>query len=421
MNEQFLQFIWKHGLYDKQDMRTVTGNPIEVLSGGVQNSNAGPDFTNARIKIGNVMWAGNVEIHCRSSDWNKHRHQQDGAYNNVILHVVLHHDCRNAATDDSAPDIYEIKYDPRFEDRYRSLMSEQKDPLCAHLLPCVQDFSWQHFLTLLAFERFEERTTHIAALLDSSRNDWEQAFLQMLFRAFGFGVNADPLERLAQSISPAYIAKHRSSLLQMEALLFGQAGFLEKPPQDEYQHKLQQEYTLLRAKFSLTPMPKHCWRFLRIRPQNFPTMRIAQLAALLHSTQGLFAKIMEARYANDILALFNTEVSEYWRTHYSFDAAEHSHSTALGKKSIERLIANVAAPIMYCYGKKNDEEIYCRRAAGLLEELPPEENVHTAIWQNAKMPARNMLESQALIQLTTEYCHKRRCLHCAVGRRMIEG
>ena len=398
-------------------MRTASGKPIEVLSAGVQNRNAGPDFADARIKIGGILWAGSVEIHRRTSDWHRHRHQGNGAYASVVLHVVHHHDCRIPPAE---AEVFEMKYNPRLEERCRLLLNGEQTPSCAHLLPSVQDFGWQHFLTRLAFERLEQRAERIAALLVQSQNDWEGAFLQILFRAFGFGVNADPLERLAQSIASAHIAKHRSSLLQIEALLFGQAGFLDEPPQDDYQRALHREYTLLQAKFALVPMPRHAWRFLRIRPPNFPTVRIAQLAALLHSAQGLFAKTIEAVSVTDILTLFNISVSEYWHTHYSFAACSPPSPKTLGKGSAERLAANVCVPVLFCYGKMRGGEPLCRRAVMWLEALPPEDNVHTALWRRAQMPPCNMLESQALVQLTTEYCHKKRCLHCAVGRRVIE-
>jgi hypothetical protein len=423
MDEHFLQFIWKHGLYDRTEMRTVSGKSIEVVSCGVHNHNAGPDFLCARIRIGNIMWAGNVEIHQRTSDWNKHHHQNDGAYDSVILHVVLHNDCHSADSCADMPEIYVIKYDQRFHSRYCQLMAAQQEPQCRHLLTDMTDFAWQHFLTELAFERIEQRTAHISALLAASKNDWEQAFLQMLFRAFGFGVNADPLEHLALSITPAHIAKHKDSLLQIEALLFGQAGFLEAGNniQDEYHRALQREYSMLRTKFGLSPMPKHEWRFLRIRPPNFPTVRIAQLAALLHKEYGLFAKTMSVRSTAEFFVLFNVSVSDYWRSHYSFSTPSPDSGKILGKKSVERLIANVCAPMIYCYGKHHSSEEHLRRAIVIMEALPPEENVHTAMWTGAAMPPHNMLESQALVQLTTEYCHKKRCLHCAVARRVVEG
>ncbi|GHT68813.1 hypothetical protein FACS189452_09060 [Bacteroidia bacterium] len=419
MDEQFIQFLWKFGLFDKQDMRTTTGESIEVLSLGVHNTDAGPDFSNARLKIGNVVWAGNVEVHRSASDWNRHCHQCNEAYNNVILHVVQHNDCTIQSHNGASVAVYEIQYDTRFEQRYLQLMNDKKDVPCQHILPQIEHFHWQSFLTRLACERLEQRAQHIADLLATNKNDWEATFLQLLFRAFGFGINADPLEQLAQSISPACIAKHKNSLLQLEALLFGQAGFLDELPHDEYQHKLQQEYNLLKIKFLLAPLPKHVWKFLRIRPVNFPTVRIAQLASLLHSTQSLFTQSIAATTLADALKLFAADTSEYWHTHYSFDTVSPDRSKPLGKKSAERLVANVLIPTMFHYGQVRNDEQLCNRAISLLEQLPPEENAKTAIWERLQLPPGNMLESQALLQLTNEYCNKHQCLRCVVGRQVI--
>ncbi|GHT17168.1 hypothetical protein AGMMS4956_20540 [Bacteroidia bacterium] len=421
MREEFLQYIWKCGLFGKQDMRTVTGEPIEVQALGVQNTNAGPDFLNARIKIGNVVWVGNVEIHNNASDWNKHNHSSDSAYNNVILHVVKNNDAAIETRNGTAMAVYELGYDTCFEQRYRQLMDEHKAQPCAHLLPQIESFRWRSFLTRLSFERLEQRTQHIADLLAMHKNDWDTVFMRLLFRAFGFGINAEPFEQLAQSITTACIAKHKNSLLQLEALLLGQAGFLGNPPIDEYQQRLQNEYQLLQAKFALKPLPQHIWKFLRTRPVNFPTVRIAQLAALLHSAQSLFARAMEVAAVEEALQLFAVRPSEYWDTHYSLEAVSPPRSKALGAKSAERVIANVLIPTMFQYGRSHNDESICQRAVSLLEQLPPEENATTLMWKGLCPSPQNMLESQALLQLKNEYCDKKRCLHCVVGGQIITG
>jgi hypothetical protein len=421
MGEQLLQFIWKFGLFDKENAQTTTGERIEVVSAGVQNADAGPDFSNARLKIGSTEWAGNVEVHSLASDWKKHHHQTDKAYDNVILHVVQRSDCAPICNSSGAAiPVCEMRYNQALDERYRQLMNSQEFVPCRPLLQSVESFKLRMMLTRLAVERMENRCARITQLLENARGDWETVFQRMLFRAFGFGVNAEPFELLAQSIPPACISKHRSSLLQLEALLLGQAGLLGGASADEYHARLQKEYELLRAKFSLTPLQLHVWKFLRTRPVNFPNIRIAQLANLLHDCNNLVINVLHIKSVQDCMAVFSVKPSEYWDTHYAFGKISAKRNKVLGEKSVERVAANFVAPMLFSYGKNRNQEEFCEAAIALLEEILPEQNSKIDGWKSIGVAPQNMLESQALLQLKNEYCDKKKCLQCMIGKQILE-
>ncbi|MDR1226105.1 MAG: DUF2851 family protein [Prevotellaceae bacterium] len=420
--EQLLQFIWKHGLFSKESARTTAGERIEVLATGVQNIHAGADFSNAKITIGNTLWAGCVEVHTNASDWHKHHHSQNKAYNNVILHVVKNNDCPPIKNEFGAIiPVYEMQYDTTLERHYGQLLKSAEFAPCRPLVKSMEVFKIRHFLTRLAVERLEQRTARVNDILSNVQNSWEDVLLRLLFRSFGFGLNGQPFELLAQSLSAAQIAKHRNSLPQVEALLFGQAGFLQEPkPADAYHLHLQQEYALLQAKFSLTPIPQHTWKFLRTRPVNFPTIRIAQLAMLLHKNPNLFTQVLEVVSLDSCIKIFDVKTSEYWETRYAFGKESERKAKPLGKKSIERIAANLVAPIIFAYGMQQEKEDICNRAIDLLEQLPGESNVIISGWKSLNITPQNMFESQALIQLKQEYCDKKRCLQCSIGAQIFK-
>ncbi|MDR1342886.1 MAG: DUF2851 family protein [Prevotellaceae bacterium] len=421
MDEQLLQFIWELGLFDKVNARTTTGERVEVQSSGVRNANAGPDFANARLKIGSTQWVGNVEVHLRASDWKRHHHQSDKLYDSVILHVVQRNDCNPVCNSSGvAIPVYEVAFDPSLASRYRQLMESQSFVPCRPLLGSMDSFRLRMFLTRLAVERMEQRSERIAELLAWSGNDWEAVHQRMLFRAFGFGVNAQPFEQLAQRIPPSCIAKHRSSLMQLEALLLGQAGLLDSEAPDEYHLRLLQEYCLLRAKFSLTPMERHVWKFLRTRPVNFPTIRLAQLAALLNSIGSLTSKVAEIKTLKDCMEIFSATPSEYWSTHYTLGKASKARGKSLGEKSVERIAANFVAPMLFAYGKNRSLQPLCEAAVELLEQIAPEQNAQVEGWQSMGVKPQNMFESQALLQLKQAYCDRKRCLQCTIGKQILQ-
>ncbi len=415
MKEDFLHFLWKFGLFEKENAHTTTGEPLEIISVGQHNSDAGPDFFNAKIKIGNTLWAGNVEIHRAASDWERHAHTHDKAYDNIILHVVQEDDKPIFRTAGTPLPTFIIRYDKSIEQRYRELLNSTDWISCQTYIGNVDLFRIKHFLGRVLVERLEQRNTAISNILNTTNNNWHEAFHQLLFRSFGFGTNALPFELLAKATPYNAIAKHRDSLLQLEALLFGQAGLLQEGVQDTYYISLQKEYHFLQTKFSLRPIETHLWKFLRIRPENFPTIRIAQLAQLLHTSNGLLDTLLTCRTADEIYKLFAVQASAYWNTHYLFGKETVEKSKPLGLSSIQRIIMNAVAPFLFAYGRYHGNEEACETAVNLLDTLPAEKNHIIDGWLQLGIKPQNAFYTQALLQLKSAYCDSKRCLSCAIG------
>ncbi|MDR2064963.1 MAG: DUF2851 family protein [Prevotellaceae bacterium] len=420
MNEDFLQFIWRFGLFNKDSATTTDNQNITVLNTGIINNDSGPDFFNAKIKIGEIIWAGNIEVHINASDWKRHKHNADKSYDNVILHVVKNADCDIFRSDGSKIPAWEIQYDSKLEKRYSKLLSSETWIACQNYMRNTESFKMKHFLNRMMIERLEQRSAHISKILADTKNDFKEVFYRLLFRSFGFGTNTLPFELLAQSTPLAAINKHRNSILQTEALLFGQAGFLNEQPLDDYQSQLQKEYKFLQNKFEIKPVEKHLWKFMRLRPTNFPTVRIAQLAKLLTQTDGLLAKIIAFEKPDELNAFFEFNASEYWDTHYNFGKQTAKRVKSFGKKSAEKIIINLIVPYLFAYGKAKGEEKFSEKAFDLLEIISPEKNSIVAGWENIGVKVDNAFYSQALIQLKTIYCNNKQCLKCAIGKNIID-
>jgi hypothetical protein len=420
MKEDFLHFLWEYGLFDKASLSTTTGENIEILAPGQHNTDAGPDFFNAKIKIGDTVWAGNVEIHMRASDWQRHVHHEDKAYNNVILHVVKENDKPVLRAGGQALATLVMRYNPQMEARYAALLQSVEWVACGKEAAQVDLFRIKHFLNRLLVERLEQKSQQLYDVLDATQNDWRKAFYQLLFRAVGFGVNAVPFELLAKATPPAAIGKHRGSLPQMEALLFGQAGMLAGEAKDDYHRALQKEYDFLRAKFSLQPMEGYLWKFLRLRPSNFPTVRVAQLAVLLHKPGDLMEEMLAFRTVADLYRLFDVQASDYWNTHFTFGKISRKMPKVLGAASVQRMIVNAIVPYLFAYGRRQGNEVLCEKAMDLLEALPPEKNHIIAGWEEAGVKPENAFYAQALIRLKTDYCNTKQCLKCPVGMHLLQ-
>lgn len=421
MDEHFLQYLWKHRLVEPKSFKTTDGLPVEVISTGEQNTDSGPDFINAKLKIDNMLWCGNVEIHFNASDWNKHGHFKDRAYDNVILQVVVHADARVKST--SGHEITTAQLEPalQFYKNYQSLLNSgtADSPACANQLGLVDPFSRLSWLNALLLERLERKALQIQEQLDQNKNNWEETFYHKLARSFGSQINAAPFELLAKSLPIHVIAKHKSNLKQIESLLFGQAGLLDEEDGDEYYRSLRKEYLYLQHKFALVPIEKHLWKFLRLRPSNFPTVRIAQFAQLIHQSTALFSKIIASNDIDILGMWFETEASSYWHTHYTFNKESKASSKPIGQQTIESILINTAIPLIFVYGKSKQNDELVNKALDFLEKLPREGNHITEKWKTAGMDASNAAESQALIQLDSEYCRRSRCLECRIGNKII--
>ncbi len=422
MRESFLHFLWRTRRFDAQNLRTTENQPIEIQIVGEQNTHAGPDFFNARLRIADTIWAGNVEMHLQSSEWIAHKHSDDPAYDNVVLHVVFEEDLPILRTTGERIPCLELKgrIPPKLLENYQRLEHEQAWIPCQHFFRQVPEIVRLNWLDRLLVERLELKTTAIAEALKDTENHWEEAFYRLLARNFGLKVNAEPFEALARSLPLLTLAKHKTSLLQVEALLFGQAGFLKEPHRDEWPNELTREYRHLAHKYGLESLPQSQWKFLRLRPANFPTVRLAQFAALVHQSAHLFSKILETKNLRELENHFNVQLSPYWRDHFQFDKPSIKREKTLGRDFVHLIVINTIVPFLFHYGKIRDLDEPQKRALTLLEELPPEANNIVDGWVALGVPARHAFQTQALIHLKTRYCDQKRCLECAVGNAILK-
>lgn len=418
MNEAFLHYIWQYQYFNKNDFKSTSGEPVSVLQAGFKNTNAGPDFLNAKIKIGDVVWIGHVEIHVESSEWIAHRHHLDHAYENVILHVVWKENQTILQKDGSKLSTVELK--GRVSDdlllRYRKLVNQPESIPCSHHLAGVNEITKLSMIEKALIERLENKSRAIQDRLQNNQNDWEETAYQLLLKNFGFKINSPAFERLAEILPLRIIQKH-DQLIQVEALLFGQAGFLDEPKHDSYFSLLKREYDFLSKKYSIGDrrMNKSQWKFLRLRPANFPTIRLAQLAALLTNRKNIFSNIVDATSYQDLLQMFSVTQSEYWQTHYRFDYPTDEKLTGIGDTSVYNLLINTAIPLMVAYGKLKDEQRFVDRALEIIQHIPAEENAIVKRWNTQKISAKSAGDSQALIEIFNNYCLKKRCLECNIG------
>ncbi len=421
MQEKLLHFVWMKRAFPPQGLHTTDGRTLEVLDTGLHNFDAGPDFLSAAIKIDGQEWAGNVEVHTKASDWFRHGHEHDAAYGNVILHVVGSDDAKAMNTRGEEMPTVVLGVPKSIEDNFNELMAEEKFPPCYRVIPSLPKDTAQAWLHTLTLQRLEEKAQRIVRWLHHSTGDWQQACFMTLARNFGFGVNSDAMETWAAGVPLTAAARHRDNLVQIEALFLGQAGLLSedavpKERRDDYYKLLSREYAFLANKFSLRPMDSKRWRFLRLRPHNFPHIRLAQLARLFHEERTGIAAFTET---DDLAALrknFSRGVSDYWKTHFNFGNETARDTKMLSTASANLLIINTAAPILYAVSKYRNDGALRERAIRLLQTLPAEENKITRSWKAAGLTAKNAADSQAFIQLRRYFCDHRDCLRCRFGK-----
>lgn len=417
MTERLLQYIWQYQYFNPGQLVTTDEQQVQVIHPGIYNNNQGPDFLNARIKVGNTLWVGSIEIHIVSSDWQLHKHSADKNYGNVILHVVW-------------KDVPELPLPfPTLElqNRVSKILLKKFDGLmqASRFIPCENQIQQLDTLTIslwkerLLIERLQQRTLNIEKLLMQNKHHWEETFWWMLARNFGAKINSDAFERMAQSISLTILLKHKNSLCQLEALLMGQAGLLEKDFKADYPLMLQKEYRFLQKKYQLKKNHFPVY-FLRMRPANFPTIRLAQLAALIHKSSQLFSEVREAEFFSDVTQLLSVTANDFWHDHYLFEASAVSKKKSLGKQMGQNIMINTVIPVIYAYGYFNNKEHYKIKALQWMEQLSAETNSITKGFELLGIENSTAFDSQALIQLKTEYCDKRRCLQCAIGNNILK-
>lgn len=423
MQESFLHYIWQMQYFDKKELRTTQGDRIEIFNTGILNTHAGPDFANARIKIGTMDWVGSVEVHLQSREWAEHHHHIDAGYNNVVLHVVWKHDKDVYRSDGSLLPTLELRgrVDESLVKTYRQLMASAFSIPCKKSMPYVTEITKISMLEKALAGRLERKAQEVLAILQHNTGDWEETFYQLLARNFGFKVNAAPFFQLAKSLPLKVLLKHANRQSSVEALLFGQAGFLDGAKGDEYYLSLQREYRLLAHKYSLQSgkLLKSQWRFLRLRPANFPSLRLAQLASIIAQHPSLFSHVLQADDVSSLIWLFTSSVSPYWREHYQFSKKATSTVHELGRTSIDNIIINSVVSVWAAYSLHTDDTALMDRATGLLQKLPAEQNAITRAWKECGIHAQTSFDSQALIELYNNYCQRKNCLTCTIGASLV--
>ena len=423
--EELLHYVWKHKLLPLSGLQTTDGRTVEVIDTGLHNRNAGPDFFNAKVRIGGTMWVGNVEIHLKSSDWYRHGHDHDPKYNNVVLHVVSTPDCEVMTVEGHYLPQVVMQVPAHVREHYEELLHCDRYPPCYQVIPRLTLLTVHSWMAALQTERLEQKTEAIRRRAEKAQGSWEDAYFVTLARNYGFGINGEAFERWAQNVPLTAVGKHRDDLFQVEAIFLGQAGLLETESiparyqqealQEGYFTKLRNEYLYLQHKFQLTPMDYTLWRFLRLRPQNFPYIRIAQLANLYYERRASLSALLECETVEALRQLLATHVTPYWETHYVFGSESAPSKKRMSAASVDVLIVNTAIPMLFAVGRHRRKETLCDRAFDLLEQMKAENNHIITMWQECGLEVKTAGDSQALIQLKKEYCDRKDCLRCRFG------
>ncbi|NQX39591.1 Protein of unknown function [Pedobacter steynii] len=422
-SENFLHFIWQFRLYKTLDLFCIEGEPLRIMNPGLHNKNAGPDFNHAKLSIGETTWAGDIEIHIKSSDWLLHGHQDDPAYDAVILHVVYQYDQPIYRKDGSRIPVFILEhlFPEHLLVHYHQLMNMINRFPCEKQIREIDPVIVSGFLSRMMVERFEQKSALVLDKLIRLTGDWERTFYHFMAKSFGFKVNEIPFELLADALPLQVLRKHLDNPVQVEALVFGQAGFLSGAFKDEYPRKLKKEYLFLQKKYGLKPIGVGAWRFLRMRPQNFPTLRLAQFCGLMVRSDRLFSRVLEIEALPDLVQhLGNLPVNPYWLNHYHFQKETKKVKLQLGKRSVYHLIINVISLFLFSYGKYADQPQLINRAIKFLEQMPAENNVIIDWYRDSGLIVESAFFSQALLQLNKYYCAQKKCLNCGIGIKILK-
>ncbi len=423
--EALLHYCWKHKLFPLEPLTTTDQLPVEVIDPGLHNRHAGPDFFNAKVKVDGTLWVGNVEIHDKASDWYLHGHDRDAAYDNVVLHVCGVVDAIVTTHQGQVLPQVQLSVPEHVSEHYQELITIDRYPPCYKIIPDLTQLMMHSWMNALQTERLEQKTEAIRKRVDLCDGSWEDAYFVTLARNYGFGVNGDAFEAWANSIPLHAVDHHRDDLFQVEAIFMGQAGLLEMETVPEryrdealsegYFTRLRNEYLYLAHKFGLQPIDHKLWKFLRMRPQNFPHIRISQLANLYHSRRAGLSQLVACETMEDMQEVLATNVSLYWETHYVFGSESAKSGKHMSRHSLRVLMINTAIPMLFAYGRYRGDDRLCDRAFTLLEQLGAEDNHIVRMWQECGLVVQNAGDSQALIQLKKQYCDRKDCLHCRIG------
>ena len=422
MREEFLHYVWQHRHFDFLNAKTTEGLALSVVFPGYHNHDAGPDFLQAVVTIGDMRWVGSVEIHCRSSDWFRHQHQYDDKYRSVVLHVVYEHDRDIELSDEERIPTLELKglIPPEIFERYETLMNEPDMLLCRNHLQNVESIIIQNKLSESLIERMLRRQSGFQQTLDSCQKDWNELIYRIVAIGFGCKKNGTAFELLAQSLPYKILKAHLNSRLQIYALVFGQSGLLENADCEEYTDRLRYEYDYLRYKYRLIPLGLHQWNWLRLRPQNFPTLRLAQFAQMLYETGNCLAEKVLKANMQGLRTWLTLAPDDYWQTHYLFGKPTAQHPSGMGTSIVNSLIINTVIPIRFFYARFNGDEQAQEDSLSLLEQIGYEDNKTTRIFAETRFPCRSAYDSQAQLELFGQYCARKLCLRCSIGEKIIK-
>jgi hypothetical protein len=420
MKEDLLQFIWKFQYFNRNELITTSGETLRIIHPGIHNQNQGPDFLEAKIQLNDTTWAGNIEIHINSSHWNLHQHSSDNNFNNIILHVVWHNDVSiNDANGNPLPTIeLESRVSHLLLEKYQQLMQTTSFIPCENHVLKIRELTLTSWKQRLVAERLIKRSERISSVLTETNFHWEEVFWWMLASNFGIKVNSQAFLQVAKTLPVTLLAKHKHHIVQVEALLFGQAGLLKSEFTDKYAVLLQKEYQFYQKKYNLKPVDEEV-HFLRMRPANFPTIRLAQLAMVIQKSEHLFSKIKDTVLVADLKAMFAVEPNDYWNYHYSFNEESAFKTKKAGKQMVDNIIINTIVPVIFSYGLLNNDESFKEKAIRWLEEISAEKNSITTGFENIGFENKNAFDSQALLQLKNEYCNEKHCLNCAIGNSLL--
>lgn len=421
--EELLHYIWKFRLFDRKGLACHRGEKIQIIKPGRHNHDSGPDFESAELRIDDTFWAGNIEIHLRSSDWERHLHHLDAAYDNVILHVVAEYDLPAYRSDGTEIPVLVIsdRIPSHIFSNYHALMAELSWIPCERMFDVKNPLLIKQWLSRLLIERMEDRSRQIGILLEEFKGSWDDAFYISIARNFGFKINAIPFEMLARSLPRQLFGKYKNNIFQIEALVFGQAGFLNEKHTEDYPLKLRSEYMFLKKKHALDPLDRYLWRFMRLRPGNFPTVRLAQFAALMSGTPHLFSQILSMTCSDQIENIFrNLPVNEFWKNHCHFEGSSKTISVRMGNDSILNLLINTVATFLFVYGIKRGSSVYMDKGLNILENIRPEDNAIIRRFIQTGFEPENASDTQALLQLKKYYCDEKKCLSCGIGVQLLK-
>jgi hypothetical protein len=423
INEDFLYYIWQNRLLLKSDLRLTNGDQLEILHPGYRNFESGPDYFNARLRIDNMIWAGNVEIHTKSSDWYKHHHTGDLSYDNIILHAVQTEDVVIRRMDGSPIPTLVMNgcYPQQYVEQHAALLQSNSPFIpCSRQLHHIPSVKRAMVLDRMLTERLETRFNDLEEIYLQCGKSWPEAFYRILARAFGFKINAIPFELLVKSLPYEMLMRHRQQPEDLEAFLYGQAGLLPPQPSDPYAERLKRQYRFFRHKYHLQPLSPHLWKFGGLRPVNFPTLRISQFAQLHNNHEYLLDRIISSIELIDLVTLLDINASDYWYQHYRFGVSSESYAKKLGKDAIHTLIINAIIPFLFFYGRKQQIPILCDKAIYWMEKCPPENNRIIRMFQDAGWYAGNSGQTQGQLHLKKNYCDYKKCVNCGIGQQLLQ-